>query len=325
MLYLDYSRKDGEWIPNVHGGREHLEAIGLLQEANATAYKRVPGIVTIAEESTSWPGVTKATSGGGLGFGLKWNMGWMNDTLRYLKEEPIHRQYHHNLLTFSLMYAFSENYLLPISHDEVVHGKGSLLTKIPGDARATSSRRCGPSSPTCGATPASSCSSWAASSPSPSEWADGRSLDWWLLDHAAHYRVHALVKELNRVYREHPAMWALDAAAGRLPLARRRRQHRQRAVLPALRAAPTSRATSSPPSSTTAATTRRGCGSACPARAAGRSCSTPAASTRRARPSQAGAVLEAEASPWHDQPYSVTVRVAARSSHPLPAPRPQAS
>ena len=127
MLYLDYSRKDGEWIPNVHGGREHLEAIGLLQEANATAYKRVPGIVTIAEESTSWPGVTKATSGGGLGFGLKWNMGWMNDTLRYLKEEPIHRQYHHNLLTFSLMYAFSENYLLPISHDDFPHAPEALV------------------------------------------------------------------------------------------------------------------------------------------------------------------------------------------------------
>ena len=210
MLYLDYSRKDGEWIPNVHGGREHLEAIGLLQEANATAYKRVPGIVTIAEESTSWPGVTKATSSGGLGFGLKWNMGWMNDTLRYLKEEPIHRQYHHNLLTFSLMYAFSENYLLPISHDEVVHGKGSLLTKIPGsreDQLATLRAFLA----YMWSHPGKQLLFMGCEFAQPGEWADGRSLDWWLLDHAAHYRVHALVKELNRVYREHPAMWALDS------------------------------------------------------------------------------------------------------------------
>ena len=210
MLYLDYSRKDGEWIPNVHGGREHLEAIGLLQEANATAYKRVPGIVTIAEESTSWPGVTKATSSGGLGFGLKWNMGWMNDTLRYLKEEPIHRQYHHNLLTFSLMYAFSENYLLPISHDEVVHGKGSLLTKIPG-SREEQLATLRAFLAYMWSHPGKQLLFMGCEFAQPGEWADGRSLDWWLLDHAAHYRVHALVKELNRVYQEHPAMWALDS------------------------------------------------------------------------------------------------------------------
>ncbi len=210
MLYLDYSRKDGEWIPNVHGGREHLEAIGLLQEANATSYKLVPGAMTIAEESTSWPGVTKATSSGGLGFGLKWNMGWMNDTLRYLQEEPIHRQYHHNLLTFSLMYAFSENFVLPISHDEVVHGKGSLLTKVPGDrydqlatVRAFLAYMW--------SHPGKQLLFMGCEFAQPGEWADGRSLDWWLLDHAAHYRVHALVKELNRVYREHPALWALDS------------------------------------------------------------------------------------------------------------------
>ena len=133
MLYLDYSRKDGEWVPNVHGGRENLEAIGFLQEANATAYKRVPGrrddrggVDVVARRHEG------RRTGGGLGFGLKWNMGWMNDTLRYIHEEPIHRQYHHNVITFSLMYAFSENFLLPISHDEVVHGKGSLLSKMPG-------------------------------------------------------------------------------------------------------------------------------------------------------------------------------------------------
>ena len=203
MLYLDYSRKDGEWIPNVHGGREHLEAIGLLQEANATAYKRVPGIMTIAEESTSWPGVTKPTSTGGLGFGLKWNMGWMNDTLRYLQEEPINRQYHHNLLTFSLMYAFSENYLLPISHDEVVHGKGSLLNKIPGN-RPEQLATLRAFLAYMWSHPGKQLLFMGTEFAQPGEWADGRSLDWWLLDHAAHYRVHALVKELNRLYARTP-------------------------------------------------------------------------------------------------------------------------
>ena len=211
MLYLDYSRKDGEWLPNVHGGRENLEAIGLLQETNATAYKRVGGIVTVAEESTSWPGVTRATDSGGLGFGLKWNMGWMNDSLRYLKEDPVNRQYHHNLLTFSLMYAYSENYLLPISHDEVVHGKGSMLGKIPGgrfDQLAT--LRCYYAY--MWSHPGKQLLFMGQEFAQPGEWADGRSLDWWLLDHAAHYRVHNLVKELNRIYTAHPALWRLDSS-----------------------------------------------------------------------------------------------------------------
>ena len=210
MLYLDYSRKDGEWLPNVHGGREHLEAIGLLQETNATAYKRVPGIVTIAEESTSWPGVTKATSEGGLGFGLKWNMGWMNDSLRYLGENPYNRQHHHGLLTFALMYAFSENYLLPISHDEVVHGKGSLVNKAPGN-RTDQLATVRAFLAYMWAHPGKQLLFMGCEFAQPSEWADGKSLDWWLLDQPAHYRVHNLVKELNRVYREHPALWALDS------------------------------------------------------------------------------------------------------------------
>ncbi len=211
MLYLDYSRREGEWIPNERGGREYLEAIGLLQEANATAYKRVPGIVTIAEESTSWPGVTKPTSVGGLGFGLKWNMGWMNDTLRYLKEDPVHRQYHHNLLTFSLMYAYSENYLLPISHDEVVHGKGSLLSKIPGhrfEQLATLRAYLA----YIWSHPGKQLLFMGCEFAQPGEWADGRELDWWLLDHAAHYRVHNLVKQLNAIYRSSDALWALDSS-----------------------------------------------------------------------------------------------------------------
>ena len=133
MLYLDYSRKDGEWIPNVYGGRENLDAIHLLREFNEQAHAQFPGILTIAEESTAWPGVSRPTSCGGLGFSLKWNMGWMNDTLRYMRHEPIHRQFHHDELTFSLIYAFTENFSLPLSHDEVVHGKGSLISQMSGD------------------------------------------------------------------------------------------------------------------------------------------------------------------------------------------------
>ncbi|MFN8097860.1 MAG: 1,4-alpha-glucan branching protein GlgB [Dermatophilaceae bacterium] len=210
MLYLDYSRRSGEWLPNQYGGRENLEAIGLLQETNATAYKRTPGVVTVAEESTSWPGVTKETSSGGLGFGFKWNMGWMNDSLRYLQRDPIYRQYHHNLLTFSLMYAYSENYILPISHDEVVHGKGSLLGKIPGhryDQLATLRAYLA----YIWSHPGKQLLFMGCEFAQPSEWADGRSLDWWLLDHSAHYRVHNLVKELNTIYRAHDALWAQDS------------------------------------------------------------------------------------------------------------------
>ncbi|CAM5742087.1 1,4-alpha-glucan branching protein GlgB [Mycolicibacterium aubagnense] len=136
MLYLDYSRPDGGWTPNIYGGRENLEAVQFLQEMNATVHKLAPGIVTVAEESTSWPGVTRPTNLGGLGFSMKWNMGWMNDTLDYISHNPVHRSYHHHEMTFSMLYAYSENYVLPISHDEVVHGKGTLWTRMPGDDHA---------------------------------------------------------------------------------------------------------------------------------------------------------------------------------------------
>ncbi|MBD2758366.1 1,4-alpha-glucan branching protein GlgB [Yimella sp. cx-573] len=209
MLYLDYSRNAGEWIPNKYGGRENLEAVQLLQETNATAYRRVPGTMMIAEESTSWPGVTKPTSADGLGFGFKWNMGWMHDTLDYFAEAPVNRQYHHHKLTFGLVYAFSEQFVLPISHDEVVHGKGSLLRKMPGDRwqqlanlRAFLGHMWGH--------PGKQLLFMGAEFAQESEWADGRSLDWWLLDQPAHWGVHALVKDLNRLYKEHPALWELD-------------------------------------------------------------------------------------------------------------------
>ena len=160
MLYLDYSRKPGQWHPNIYGGRENLEAIDFLKEATATAYKNNPGIMMIAEESTAYPGITAPTDAGGLGFGLKWNMGWMHDTLQYLHEEPINRKWHHNEITFSMVYAYSEHYVLPISHDEVVYGKGSLFGKMPGDdwQRYAACARC---SPTSGPIRAKSSPSWA--------------------------------------------------------------------------------------------------------------------------------------------------------------------
>jgi 1,4-alpha-glucan branching enzyme len=312
MLYLDYSRRDGEWIPNVHGGREHLEAIGLLQEANATAYKRVPGVVTIAEESTSWPGVTKPTSAGGLGFGLKWNMGWMNDTLRYLQEEPVHRQYHHNLLTFSLMYAFSENFVLPISHDEVVHGKGSLLTKIPGE-RPEQLATLRAFLAYMWSHPGKQLLFMGCEFAQPQEWADGRSLEWWLLDHAAHHRVHALVKQLNTLYREHPALWALDAqpagfrwldaddnTGNLLSYLRHERADGSGDVV----------ATVVNYSGEDKEWVRLGV----PRSGQWEVVLDTSGYDEASSPSTAGTRVEAEAVPWNDQPFSVTVRAARLST-----------
>jgi 1,4-alpha-glucan branching enzyme len=209
MLYLDYSRKDGEWLPNEFGGRENLQAVQFLQETNATVYKRVPGVVTIAEESTAWPGVTRPTHLGGLGFGLKWNMGWMHDSLEYVEHEPVHRQWHHHQLTFSLMYAWSENFVLPISHDEVVYGKGSLLRKMPGDRWQQLAN-----------TRAFLAMMWAhpgkqllfmgSEFAQEAEWADAHGLDWWLLDQPAHRGVHSLVRDLNARYQDLPALWSQD-------------------------------------------------------------------------------------------------------------------
>ncbi|NCD20488.1 MAG: 1,4-alpha-glucan branching protein GlgB, partial [Actinobacteria bacterium] len=209
MLYLDYSRKDGQWRPNAHGGRENLEAISFLQEANATAYKKVPGVVMIAEESTAWPGVTAPTNIGGLGFGLKWNMGWMNDTLRYLSELPINRRYHHGELTFSLIYAFSEQFILPLSHDEVVHGKGSIMRKMPGDwwqqlagVRALLAYQW--------SHPGKQLLFMGQEFAQEAEWNESRGLDWWHLDNPTHAGVADLVARMNELYKESPALWADD-------------------------------------------------------------------------------------------------------------------
>lgn len=209
MLYLDYSRKAGEWIPNKLGGRENLEAISFLQRMNHEAYGQHPGVMTIAEESTAFPGVSKPTSMNGLGFGFKWNMGFMHDTLEYFKREPIHRKHHHNELTFGLLYAFSENFVLPLSHDEVVHGKGSLLAKMAGDdwqkfanLRAYYAFMW--------AYPGKKLLFMGQEFAQRDEWAESRSLDWHLLDHQSHKGVQNLVRDLNAAYNTIAALHARD-------------------------------------------------------------------------------------------------------------------
>jgi 1,4-alpha-glucan branching enzyme len=209
MLYLDYSRTEGQWTPNQFGGRENIEAVSFLQEVNATCYRRAPGVMMIAEESTAWPGVTRPVHLGGLGFGFKWNLGWMHDTLTYFSHDPVFRHYHHNEITFSLMYAFSENFILPLSHDEVVHGKGSLLGKMPGDdwrrfagLRALLAYMW--------AHPGKQLLFMGSEFGQGAEWSQERGLDWWSLDDDYHSGTRRLVHDLNEAYRSAPALWALD-------------------------------------------------------------------------------------------------------------------
>jgi 1,4-alpha-glucan branching enzyme len=209
MLYLDYSRPEGQWLPNVHGGRENLDAVAFLQEMNATVYRNHPGVVTIAEESTAWPGVTRPTHLGGLGFGFKWNMGWMHDTLDYAGRDPIYRAYHHNQMTFSLMYAFSENFVLPLSHDEVVHGKGSLWERMPGDAwnKAANLRAL---LAYMWAHPGKQLLFQGGEFGQEREWSESRSIDWHVLEDPLHGGMKTLVGDLNRTYRATPALWTKD-------------------------------------------------------------------------------------------------------------------
>lgn len=209
MLYLDYSRRSGEWIPNRYGGREDLEALSFLRELNTTIYEENPGTMTIAEESTSWPGVSKAVSDGGLGFGFKWNMGWMHDTLEYFSHDPIHRRYHHNELTFASIYSFSENFVLPLSHDEVVHGKRSLLAKMPGD-RWQQLANLRALYGFMWAHPGKKLLFMGGEFAQVNEWNHNQSLDWHLLDDPNHAGVTNLIRDLNRVYRDEAALWELD-------------------------------------------------------------------------------------------------------------------
>ncbi len=209
MLYLDYSREEGEWLPNRHGGRENLEAVELLRQVNASVYRRHPGIMMIAEESTAWPGVSNPVDMGGLGFGYKWNMGWMNDTLQYMQRDPVHRKYHHHEMTFGILYAWSEKYVLPLSHDEVVHGKASLLEKMPGDdwqkfanLRAYYGFMW--------AQPGKKLLFMGGEFGQRSEWNHDASLDWHLLEHASHRGLLQLVRDLNFLYRRTPALFERD-------------------------------------------------------------------------------------------------------------------
>jgi 1,4-alpha-glucan branching enzyme len=208
MLYLDYSRKPGEWVPNVHGGNENLEAIDFLKRFNELAHQ-FPGVLTMAEESTSFPGVSRPVYLNGLGFTMKWNMGWMHDMLNYFAQDPVHRKYHHNSITFSMLYAFSENFVLPISHDEVVHGKGALLSKMPGDVwqkfanvRAFLAFMY--------AHPGKKLLFMGSEIGQWNEWSHEVGIEWGLLQFDHHRKLQDFVRELNRLYRSHPVLYQND-------------------------------------------------------------------------------------------------------------------
>jgi 1,4-alpha-glucan branching enzyme len=214
MLYLDYSRQEGQWVPNRFGGRENLDAVAFVKELNEAVFGLHPGATVIAEESTAWPGVSRPTYLGGLGFGFKWNMGWMHDTLDYFSHDPVHRRFHHGELTFGLLYAWTENFVLPLSHDEVVHGKGSLLNKMPGDRwQQLANLR--------------ALFGWMWAHPGKQllfmggefgqerEWNHETQLDWWILDQwDEHRRLRSMVRSLNEVYRAEPALWENDMDPG---------------------------------------------------------------------------------------------------------------
>jgi 1,4-alpha-glucan branching enzyme len=213
MLYLDYSRKQGEWIPNVHGGRENLEAIDFLRRLNSEVYQQYPAVETIAEESTAWPMVSRPTYLGGLGFGMKWDMGWMHDTLQYMSHAPVHRKYHHNALTFRMVYAFNENFVLPLSHDEVTHGKASLLGKMPGDnwQKFANLRTLLGYMYT---QPGKKLLFMGGEFGQWSEWNHDTSLDWHLLQYTPHQGLQRWVRDLNTLYRGEPALHELDCDEG---------------------------------------------------------------------------------------------------------------
>lgn len=211
MLYRDYSRDHGEWVPNIHGGRENLEAIAFLRSMNTEAYGQHPGIATFAEESTAFPGVSRPVDAGGLGFGFKWNMGWMNDTLRYMQEDPLHRRHHHHLMTFGIHYAYTENFVLPISHDEVVHGKGSMLNKMPGE-RANQFAQLRAYYGFMWGHPGKKLLFMGCEFAQRREWDHDGQLDWSTLEDPAHKGMQQLVRDLNDLYRSEPSLHVHDCA-----------------------------------------------------------------------------------------------------------------
>ena len=305
MLYLDYSRKDGEWVPNAFGGREDLEAVSFLRELNDVLHEREPGVLSIAEESTAWPGVSRPTHLGGLGFGFKWNMGWMHDTLEYFSKEPIHRRFHHHELTFSMVYAWNENFVLPLSHDEVVHGKGSLLTRMPGDRwqrfanlRALYGYMW--------AHPGKQLLFMGCEFGQEKEWSEpAGSLDWHLLDDADHAGVQALDPRPQPRLRGRAGPLGARPLARGLPLARAERGERERARVRAPvrgRQAPARRAPR---------TSRRSCatagGSACPSGGKWREALNTDSRFYGGSDVGNGLGLEAEKVPWNEQKHSVEI------------------
>ena len=209
MLYLDYSRDDGDWLPNLHGGNENIEAIDFFRELNTVTHAEFPGTMVMAEESTAWPQVTRPTNLGGLGFSMKWNMGWMHDTLTYFSKDPVHRHYHHDQLTFGLLYLFTENFILPFSHDEVVHGKNSMLYKMPGDEwqRFANLRLLYTYMFTY---PGKKLLFMGCEFAQGDEWDHAKILDWYVLQYPNHAGIKKLVSDLNRLYVREPALHQYD-------------------------------------------------------------------------------------------------------------------
>ena len=304
MLYLDYSRNEGEWVPNEYGGNEDLEAVEFLKEFNEVVHGREPGVISAAEESTAWPGVSRPTYLGGLGFGFKWNMGWMHDTLAYFQNDPIYRRYHHHELTFSLVYAFTENFILPLSHDEVVHGKGSLLTKMPGD-RWQKLANLRSLYAYMWAHPGKKLLFMGQEFAQEAEWSEERSLDWHLLENPEHSGIQSLVRDLNKAYKAEPALWEMDFDGSGLLVDRgqrgRRQRDRVRAPDEGLRAGRAVRRQ-----------LLAGAARQLPDRAAALRALARGGQHRRDRPTAGPASgnmggVEAEAIGWHGQPFSAEV------------------